>query len=106
MVKNKRAAGEKSPTALFSRLIQFSAVLLAAYSNLDRDAVIGSRHRRIRQNFLLAVAIQFLRPDDRGEILVTDVQINIAADACDLALFRMLPDGVAALDVIGGMRHE
>ena len=123
MVKNNVPTENNSRRAQISSLIQFSAIFLAVNRDLNRDAVIGSRRRRIRQNFLLSVAIQFLRPDDRGEILVTDVQINIAADACDLALFRMLPDavcttvirlvnpmrqpdGVAALDVIGGMRHE
>ena len=99
-------------------LIQFSAVFLPVHSDLNRDAVIDSR--RIR---LLAVAVQPLRLDDDREILVADIQINIAVDAVHTAFLGMLPDavsaaiirlitpvcqpdGVAGLDVIGGMRRE
>ena len=101
-------------------LIQFSAVLLAVNSDFDCDAVLRSRRRRIR---LLAVAVQPLRLDDGREILVADIEIDVAVDACDLAFLGMLPntvcagvirlvtpvcqpDSVVGLDVIGGMCRE
>ncbi len=104
-------------------LIQFSAVLLAVNSDFNCDAVLRSRRRRIRQDFLLAVSVQPLCLDDGRKIFVADVQINIAVDAIYAAFLGMLPDAVcaavvglvipvckpdrvAALDVIGGVRHE
>ena len=101
-------------------LIQFSAVLLSVNRDLNGDAVLRSRRRRIQ---ILTMAIQSLCLDDRGKVLVADIKIDVAVDACDLALLGMLPDavcaavvrlvnpvrqpdGIAALDVIGGVRHE
>ena len=101
-------------------LIQFSAVLLSVNRDLNGDAVLRSRHRRIQ---LLTIAIQSLCLDDRGKVLVADIEIDVAVDACDLAFLGMLPDTVcagvirlvtpvcqpdrvAALDAIGSVRHE
>ena len=74
-------------------LFSFPAVLLAVNSDLNGNAVLRSRRRRIR---LLAVAVQPLCPDDRGKVLVADIQINIAVDAVHAAFLGMLPDTVCA----------
>ena len=101
-------------------LIQFSAILLSVNRDLNGDAVLRRRCRRSR---LLAVAVQPLRLDDGREILVADVEIDIAVNAVHAAFLGMLPDTVCAgvislgapvrqpdrvatLDVIGGMRRE
>ena len=108
---------------LDSSLIQFAAILLTVHSYLDSDTVIRSSNRRIRKIFLLAESVQSLILDDCGKILVADIQIHIAVDACNLALAAVLPDGigtavvglidpvgkpngVAALDIIGSVGSE
>ncbi len=101
-----RPPRKKSRRAPLLCLIQFSVVLLSVNRDLNGNAVLRSRRRRIRQHRFSAVAVQPLTLDDRGKVLVADIQIDIAADACDLALLGMLPDGIAALDVIGSVRHE
>jgi hypothetical protein len=104
-------------------LIQFSAVLLSVNRDLNGDAVLRSRRKRIWQDFFLAIAVQSLCLDDRGKVLVADIEIDVTVDACDLAFLGMLPDAVCAsviglihpvcqldrvarLDVIGSVRHE
>ena len=102
-------------------MMERSAIFLTVNRDLDRDAVIDSR--RIRQDFLLAVAIQPLALDNRGKILVADIEIDIAIDAVHAAFLGVLqdtvsagiirlvtpvrqPDRVAGFDVTGGMRRE
>ena len=74
-------------------LIQFSAVLLSVNRDLNRDAVLRSRRRRIQ---FLTVSIQPLRLDDRGKVLIADVKIDIAVDTVHAAFLGMLPDTVCA----------
>ena len=47
-------AEKKSRRALLLCLIQFSAVLLAVNSDLNRDAVRNNTHRRLGQDYFLA----------------------------------------------------
>ena len=80
--------------------IQFSTVFLHVNGNLNRNAVIRNRCRRICQGFLLAVSIQTLTLDNGRKILIADIQIHIAVDTSNLTLFRMLPDAISTT-VIG-----
>ena len=59
--------------------------------------ILGFVKRRCRS---LPPAIQPLTLDNGREILIADIQIHIAVDTCNLALFTVLPDAVSTA-VIG-----
>ena len=92
------------------------SVIADGDSNCGGIQYIGRRRGRFRP------AVQSLILDDCEKILVADIQIHIAVDACNLAFAAVLPDGVgtavvgliypvrkpngvAALDIIGGMPY-
>ena len=65
-------------------------ILIAVFANLYSHSDIGIRHIGCRRGswLCLAPAVQPLALDNRGEILIADIQIHIAVDAVNLALFR------------------